>query len=269
MNKIFHVDLDGTFLTTDKKIGEATREAVKYFLEKGNYFVINTGRAPVSVMPLFNSLDVGRKNCFLICYNGTLIYDCEHDEAIYRCEVPKDVALEVFDLAKEAGIYIQTYEDDFVICEEENECSAKYAFNSKMDIKAVGNMSKYLTHDVPKLLAIELHEPERIKTFVEKLQGIYGEKYSVMPSSTTFYEFFRKDGGKGNAILRLCEYLDIPVGNSIAAGDQQNDISMLRSAGFSIGVKNAVDSVKEIVDEVTEKDNDHDALAEYFYRFAD
>ena len=72
---------------------------------------------------------------------------------------------------------------------------------------------------------------------------------------------------KGSAILRLCSLLDIPIEHTIAVGDEWNDISMIQAAHIGVAVKNAVEAVKEAADYVTERDNNHDAVAEVIEKF--
>ena len=61
--------------------------------------------------------------------------------------------------------------------------------------------------------------------------------------------------------------MDIPVSQTIAAGDECNDISMIRAAGTGCAVANALEEVKEAADYVTERDNNHSAIAEIVERF--
>ena len=61
----------------------------------------------------------------------------------------------------------------------------------------------------------------------------------------------------------MADFLDIPIENSFAAGDEQNDISMIKAAGTGIAMLNATDMVKDNADVITESDNDHDGLAPF------
>jgi hydroxymethylpyrimidine pyrophosphatase-like HAD family hydrolase len=83
-----------------------------------------------------------------------------------------------------------------------------------------------------------------------------------MFSSPKYLEFFPASSGKGEALEKLCEILNIPTMNAIAAGDQENDLSMLTAAGTSIAMCNGIESLKEAADIVTVKDNNNDGLAE-------
>ena len=61
--------------------------------------------------------------------------------------------------------------------------------------------------------------------------------------------------------------MQTPRENTIAIGDQENDISMLQAAGCGIAMKNAVPQVLRIADAVTQYDNTEDGLARYIEKY--
>ena len=65
---------------------------------------------------------------------------------------------------------------------------------------------------------------------------------------------------KGNALKFLSDYLNIPIENTIAIGNDKNDISMFEVAGLSVAVDNASDDIKSKVDYIT-LSNDEDGVA--------
>lgn len=52
---------------------------------------------------------------------------------------------------------------------------------------------------------------------------------------------------------KVCEYLNIPVSDSVGFGDSMNDKEMLETAGLSICMENGSEAVKKIADEVCPK----------------
>lgn len=56
---------------------------------------------------------------------------------------------------------------------------------------------------------------------------------------------------KGSAVRLLSDYLEIPIEDTIAIGDSENDLAMLRTAGIGIAMGDALDYVKEAADDVT------------------
>ena len=55
--------------------------------------------------------------------------------------------------------------------------------------------------------------------------------------------------------------------NAVAAGDEENDISMIEAAGVGVAMANATPRLKECADYITEQDNDHDGIAEVIDKF--
>ena len=86
-------------------------------------------------------------------------------------------------------------------------------------------------------------------------------------SSKQLLEIVPKGVHKVSALERLCRLLDIPVANSVAAGDEENDITMLRAAGVGCAMHNAAETVKEAADYVTVHTNDEDGIAEIVEKF--
>ena len=63
---------------------------------------------------------------------------------------------------------------------------------------------------------------------------------------------------KGNGIRRLGEHYGIEIKNIMAIGDSQNDLDMLKAAGFLWPWTNAAQEVKDAADYVT-LSNDEEA----------
>ena len=61
---------------------------------------------------------------------------------------------------------------------------------------------------------------------------------------------------KGAALEMVLEKLDLPASSMVALGDGLNDLGMLRLAGTSIAMQNAVDAAKDVAGMVSEKSND-------------
>ena len=62
------------------------------------------------------------------------------------------------------------------------------------------------------------------------------------------------------SLKKLAEYLKIDISRTIAIGDYDTDVAMLRAAGCGIAVANASQSALEAADRVTVS-NEEDAIA--------
>ena len=85
----------------------------------------------------------------------------------------------------------------------------------------------------------------------------------------------RGDKQRQQCELKLCkgkeEYLEkflgLPHENTVAVGDQENDIPMIQNAAIGVAMKNSDKKAKEAADYITEHDNNHDGVAEVIRRF--
>ncbi len=100
------------------------------------------------------------------------------------------------------------------------------------------------------------------------LADMVGDKLTLLYSNPYYMEIFPSEAGKGSAVKRLADILGIPVENTYAAGDEQNDISMIEAAGCGIAMANATEAVNTIADVLTTLDNNTDGLAEFILKAA-
>jgi Cof subfamily protein (haloacid dehalogenase superfamily) len=260
--KIFFSDLDGTLLTKDKKISEKTKQALDEFAAAGNHFAICTGRGLDNVIPVSKELGLNYKGMYLICYNGAEIYDVDAGKDIFRIGVPLKLIPGIFETAAEFGIHVHTYTSDSLVSPENGEEMQYYNRVIKRPVVVTDDIVSALPEDPCKVIAIELHDLDKLERFRLAIMEKYSDTVTTVYSNPNYLEIFMKEAGKGSAVIRLAKHLNIPIEDTIAAGDEQNDISMIEAAGIGVAMKNAVDSAKKAADVITEFDNDHDGLSE-------
>lgn len=115
--------------------------------------------------------------------------------------------------------------------------------------------------DVPvyKMAAV-LKEYDEAKRLAEK----YGCRlYSYRDED--LYGFASADSGKYQAVKVLGELLHIGLDEMIAFGDDENDFEILKNVGKGVAVANAIPMIQEIVDDITERNNE-DGVARYIER---
>lgn len=71
-----------------------------------------------------------------------------------------------------------------------------------------------------------------------------------------------KTASKGTALEKLANYLSIPIQNTIAIGNDNNDLSMIKVAGYRSSVSNATIDLKNNADKIIDS-NDEDGIAKY------
>ena len=65
-----------------------------------------------------------------------------------------------------------------------------------------------------------------------------------------FYDIVRGGMDKGVGLTDLCARLDLPLEETVAAGDSANDLSMLRTAGLGVCMDNGTEDAKAAADRV-------------------
>ena len=102
--KALFTDLDGTLLNSKSEISEGNRIAVNKLREAGHHIVLTTGRPLASAIQQAHMLGLTGKGCFLIAFNGGVLYDLEKQKVIGRSVMPLRLVFEIFDRSEERRV---------------------------------------------------------------------------------------------------------------------------------------------------------------------
>lgn len=267
--KILFTDMDGTLLDSDKQVSDSLRRLIRQMIDSGNRLVLSSGRTQSSIEKAVRRIDLFFPDMLYISTNGNAVYDCNTKQFLFQKTVPMDIAQGVIDLAHEHGLHIQSYTDSHVVCEHDDAEIAFYKKATGMDAVISDDIMKTVGQAPCKLLAISLESRSRLEPLRKEVLEKYGDTITALYSCDQYLEFFDRTAGKGNAIRYVCDYLGVPLSDAVAAGDAENDISMLDMAGVGVAMANADPQVKAHADYVTERDNDHDGLADAILKYFD
>lgn len=279
--KMLFTDLDGTLLTTQKNVSQNLQEKLLAMIKNGNDLVLASGRPVNSILEMLSLLDIkdtviqmqAKKpdttgGIYATAYNGAVLYDCIKAEVIAEYSVPMHAAQELFDRAKEREIHIQTYADTHVVSIADDAAIKYYTQFIHMPYVVGNNLETELSHAPFKVLTIDLNDREKLERFREEIEtSELAEEITCAFSNNMYLEFYNKNAGKGNALVNLCRALNALEKNTVAAGDEENDISMIEAAGVGVAMANANPCVKEHADYVTKNDNNHDGMVEVIDKF--
>ena len=172
-----------------------------------------------------------------------------------------------FDEALQCGLHCQTYSDSGIVTEHDTEEVKRYSSIVKIPYKVVPDVTAFLKSEPVKVLVVNYENKEHLRDYLEKTADFADGKINRFFSSNEYLEHVAPGIDKGSAVRFLCEYTGIPLCNTIAAGDAENDISMIRAAHIGCAMKNAEEEVKQAADYITENDNNHDGVAEIIHKF--
>lgn len=266
-NKILFVDLDATLLRDDRTVSERNREMIQRMLSAGHYIALATGRSVESGRVAARGLGLTRPGCYMIAFNGAVLYDCAADRALLKRSIPIDVVEELFERAHKAEIYVQTYNNTDIITRKHTKELDYYRKKSGMSYKLSPNVLDMLEEEPQKVLLIDLKDEKRLVKFQKDNLRWEKNKCSSFFSCREYLEYCPSGTSKGTGVEYLTKMLNMPRESTIAVGDEQNDISMLTAAHIGVAMKNGIQEVKDAADYVTEQDNNHDAIAEVIEKF--
>lgn len=268
MYRLICCDLDETLLTsTDKSVSPRNREAVQRARAKGVKFVPSTGRGFSSIGKTLRELSLdGAADEYVISLNGGAITEIGGEKLLYFEALPRKLAEELFARGVGYGIGMQVHTKDETLFY--NLTEKERAFHSgRLEMKEffTPNLDFLKGQDIAKIVFADPDIPH-LQEIEKELRPILGD-VNVTYSSNRFLEFNHKGVSKGQGLLRLAEHLGIPCDETIAIGDNYNDVSMIQTAGLGVCVQNASDEIKVLSDYVTKATHDEDAIAEVIDKF--
>ena len=259
MVKAIFIDIDGTLRDSNRNLSAKTIETIRKVTEKGILVILCSGR------PRKYTEKISRE-CFaskyIITSSGGNIYDYEQNKILYVNKMDKEALINLYEIANPEDVrYIMNVGEGRVVNKVKHPDQEKKLeedirdFVYKNDIVqctiADSNFDK-IKNLIPKIEKVENVEiKNRHKSLIDA---------KFRDDKTIFCDVANIDSNKGNAVKRLLEILNIKKEESIAIGDDINDLSMFEQVGYKVAVNNAIDIVKEKADEVT-LSNDEDGVA--------
>lgn len=244
-------DLDETLLGSDKKVSEEDKTAIEYFKENGGLFTFITGRTPLGIPHI---IEMAPPNTYIGCLNGGAIYDPISETNVMEIELDrKHVGLLEFVNSNFPSAGLEVFAHDKVWF-----CKANELVNRHRRIELLpDNQCDY--RKVPGKLAkvLIIDEPQVIDEIVKALPlQPDADKFDFIRSTKNYYEILPKGASKGNLLVKIAEMNGISVSRTYAAGDNENDISLICAAGTGYAVANAIDSAKNAADRLTVSHNE-------------
>ena len=258
MIKLIAIDLDGTLLTSDKKIHDEDKEYLSRLIDNGIKVVVSTGRDFFSAREFFDKED-------RILYNtlsGNAIFDSFGNE-IYSNHLSYETVKKLSTYGIDNFIaHVNGYKDGYnTIMLRRPECETLKKYISRYHFPV--NFKAELSKDEEYFSVIFVGSLEYVTEIMNKIKNDISDlKFYIMPATTVdvyMLEIVHANISKFSALERIFKKYNISSEEVMAFGDEENDIEMLRSVGHGYIMKNARDSLKRGFN-VTEFDNDHSGV---------
>lgn len=286
--KLIATDIDGTLLRSDNTISPKTKHILIEAQKQGIRLVLASGRSYRKLMQYANELKLEKYGGYLIEVNGTAVYDVTHQKRTRYHELKKADAVKIFNALQPFEVEIMGLQDDSLY---------DYIPQSLMPMKQAYRKAHQLPDDYPwtagafeivfdnrigyphqymiqsgeeypeslnKIAAI--HEAARLQEKLPQIKAALQDDFWLGLTSPSYLEIMEKGVTKGNALIKLCEQLQIDVSDVIAFGDGENDIDMLEKAGIAVVMENALSAVKASADIICPS-NENDGIADTLMKY--
>ena len=245
-------DLDGTLITKSQVVSEENIKAIEYFKENGGIFTIVTGRVPSALAGID---DIVKPNAPVGCVNGGGIFDCKEKKFVWAQTASQNI-LELIDYIDK-----ELPEVSHQVNTTEHIWFTKY--NSAMEhLKAVSKAPDLRCHyseinePILKILFADKNTDNVLKVAELLSKHPLMSEFEGVSSEPIYYEVLPKGISKAVVIPKLCDMLGISIERTIAVGDNNNDVTMLKAAKIGYAVANASPLAKQAADRITVSNED-------------
>jgi len=260
--RLLLADVDGTLVTDDKELTEATKAAARELRQAGITLAITSGRPPRGMSMLIEPLALQAP---IAGFNGG-VYVNPDLSVIETHTLDPAAAKQALQLILDQGLDAWLYTpEDWLIRNKEAPHVAREAWTVKFDPKVVPSFTDAHLAQAVKIVGIS-DDRDLVAASEKAVQKALGEKVSAARSQPYYLDVTHPQANKGAVVDTLSRLLNIPPDQIATIGDMPNDVLMFRKSGFSIAMGNASDEVKAQADAVTDS-NANDGFAKAVRKF--
>ncbi|WP_026568136.1 Cof-type HAD-IIB family hydrolase [Bacillus sp. UNC41MFS5] len=269
MIKCIATDMDGTLLNSVQQISLANKEAILKAQSQGVEVVVATGRSYQEATYVLTEAGL---TCPVICVNGAEVRSKEGD-VLSATPIGKPLAREVAARLTEKDVYFEVYTNQGAFTLDPDKAvsilvdivmSANPEANQAEIIEAAGARIRdgliQTIEDYERLFANDQYQIYKFLVFSfdgEKLEAANQaladlEELAIASSGHENIEITHREAQKGIALESFVKERGIDLAETMAIGDNYNDVSMFEKAGRSVAMGNANYEIKSLCDVITD-----------------
>lgn len=268
MYRLMLSDLDETLLVNNHVPIENIK-AIKAGRTNGLKFVPATGRAYYMIPDILREIEsYDIENEYSICFNGALIVENKNHKILCFKGLNFDKTKEIFNIGATYAVCVLIFTLDmcYIFNADPEEVNRKMMQNSPFKVMDTYDMDFLKGEKIAKIL-FQKRDMKYLKQIEKEIGEEKQNKVSISYSSNRYLEFNDLGVNKGAALQWLANYLGVNMENTIAIGDNYNDVEMIKAAALGVAVNCAADDIKEIADYVTTYNYDQGAVKEVIEKF--
>lgn len=249
--KLIVSDFDGTLANSKNEVPPFVVEEVNKYVANGGIFAVCTGRILSSILPRVREMGF---NGLVIAGQGCQIAEIATGKLIKNSVFSQEQAFKICSYLEGLNQNIQLYSDSGFYSTLPVDEPHLNIYESIIGIKALHldiPLSRFVLTAETRFckVAILVHQSERQELY-EIIKAHLGDEFDVTCSAKVMIEISPLGVTKGEALKFIAAKFNVPIGKTIAVGDNLNDISMVEAAGLGCAVGNGEQELKLIADYV-------------------
>jgi len=249
--RLVAIDLDGTLLSSKREIGEQDRQALAACVERGADVAIVTGRRFPAARPILDDLPI---DPIVVANSGAIIKAGVDGPLLRRRLLRRDIAQAVLAIASDASIEPVVHDGP----------DAEGHLIIRSAARGLPHVGRYLHQAMPPPTWVSAIRLERdpvqigfaasvgaIRELAARVRAELDDTSDMSLARTEYpleklalLDVLAADANKSAALKFLSRHLEVALSETLAIGDNWNDLDMLETAGLGVVMANAVDELK-------------------------
>lgn len=258
--KLIALDMDGTLFNNEGEISEKDRETLKKATEAGVAVAVATGRA-YAELPVEMLYEIGVR--YAVTGNGSGVYRLPDKECVFSDCLDNEVVYDILAELDQLDVYYDVYVEGLVYCPK-SVCHNIRKMDMPESLYDHIERTRIFVDDAARFLKECGKSAEKVTiNFALQEDGTYLDREASAKILDRYpqvqylcggyhnWEFTRAGVTKGTGLHFLAEKIGVSMDQTMACGDSENDLYMLKEAHVAVAMGNATKQIKEISDFVT------------------
>ncbi|QMU07729.1 Cof-type HAD-IIB family hydrolase [Levilactobacillus suantsaii] len=258
--KLIAIDLDGTTLNKQSQVSPKTKAVLTAARQAGHLVSIVTGRPNRLSANIYDDLNLDGP---MINFNGSLGHIPHHEWAgEYQYTFDRGIAFDLLAHRAELGIQMIAAEGKHLFLAMQDQPRQIGFFPSVLQSNQILNQKSLTQNPTSLTIAVDRSHQDQLLSY---LRHNFNDQIDAAPwgGPDSVVELGAKGIQKATGVEVLAHHYHVQRANIIAFGDEHNDRAMIDYAGWGVAMQNATPAIKQLANDVTAVDNDHDGLANY------
>lgn len=260
MIKLITIDVDGTLVTSTKRLTKKTKNSIERAKKAGLYIALASGRPFSGMHKYLRQLDLIGDHYFSVTQNGAYIHQNDTGKAIIKNCMNADDLSFVDKRIRPFGLQMSYMDSKFFYTRHKLP-----NIYTALDSIVAKRRLRYMPYDrwpsnktFGRFLCMG---PSRnVKKLQFNVPKELSERFYCVRTERFLFEVISKNTNKGTGVMLLADKLGFKPEEVMAIGNELNDLPMLEYAGLSIAMANSNENVIKVADYTT-KSNNNDGVS--------